>query len=183
MNTSALHLGQPGEAARERALSAGLWVFLVVVTSLFSLFLAAYVMRLSSPDATAIPMPWQLWLSTAVLALGSVMMHRGQLIAGGACALGFLVVQWWAWQALQAANVVLTGNPAASFFYLLTALHGLHVAGGLVAWANVQAEPTPGRIALCARYWHYLLLLWVVLFAAFAWITPDVARAICGVTA
>jgi cytochrome c oxidase subunit 3 len=126
-------------------------------------------------------MPWQLWLSTALLAFASVMMQRGQLVAGGACTLAFLVVQWWAWQALQAANVVLTGNPAASFFYLLTALHGLHVAGGLVAWANVQAAPTPRRVALCARYWHYLLLLWGVLFAAFTWITPDVARAICGV--
>ena len=181
MNTSAVPLNAPDEAARERALSAGLWAFLVVVTSLFSLFLTAYVMRLSSPDAVAIEMPWQLWVSTVVLTLGSVMMQRGQLNAGGACAMGFLVAQWMAWQALQAANVTLTGNPAASFFYLLTALHGLHVAGGLVAWANVQAAPTPGRSAMCARYWHYLLLLWVVLFMAFSWITPEVARAICGV--
>jgi len=182
MNTSAVELHVPDGVARERALSAGLWAFLAVVTSLFSLFLTAYVMRLSGPDAAAIEMPRQLWVSTAVLGLGSVMMQRAQLNAAGACAVGFLVAQWWAWQALQADNVVLTGNPAASFFYLLTALHGLHVAGGLVAWANVQAAPTPGRIAICARYWHYLLLLWVVLFAAFTWITPDVARAICGVS-
>ena len=182
MTTSAVQLNAPDDALRERALSAGLWAFLVVVTSLFSLFLTAYVMRLSSPDAAAIEMPWQLWLSTTVLALGSLAMHRGQLTAGGVCAIGFLVAQWWAWQALQAANVVLTGNPAASFFYLLTALHGLHVVGGLVAWANVQAAPTPGRIAMCARYWHYLLVLWIVLFAAFSWITPEVARAICGVS-
>jgi len=181
MNTSAVQLQAPDEATRERALSAGLWAFLVVVTSLFSLFLTAYVMRLSSPDATAVEMPRQLWISTSVLILGSLMMHRRQLNAGGACAMGFLVAQWWAWQALQAEHVVLTGNPAASFFYLLTALHGLHVAGGLVAWANVQASPTPGRIAMCARYWDYLLMLWVVLFAAFTWITPEVARVICGV--
>jgi cytochrome c oxidase subunit 3 len=182
MNTSTLHLDPPPDSAvRERALSVGLWVFLGVVTSLFSLFVTAYVMRLSSPDATAIAMPWQLWLSTGLLALGSVAMHRGQMTVGGACAVAFLVVQWWAWQALQAANVVLAGNPAASFFYLLTALHGLHVAGGLVAWVNVQAEPTPGRVALCARYWHFLLLLWVVLFTLFSTVTPDVARAICGV--
>ena len=67
-----------------------------------------------------------------------------------ACAaMAFLGSQLWAWQALIDARVVLGGNPAASFFYLLTALHGLHVLGGLVAW-SVAAQRVPrgrGRAA------------------------------------
>ena len=36
------------------------------------------------------------------------------------------------------------------------------------------------RIGLCARYWHFLLALWLVLFAAFSFITPELAAFICG---
>jgi cytochrome c oxidase subunit 3 len=108
---------------------------------------------------------------------------RMLLAQAGSCALAFLAAQCWAWLALQSANVVVAGNPAASFFYVLTALHGLHVAGGLVAWgATLRSDDPPRwRIALCARYWHLLLAVWLALYAAFIWITPDVARVICGV--
>lgn len=84
--------------------------------------------------------------------------------------------------------MLLAGNPAASFFYLLTAMHGLHVIGGLVGWWVAarsvwrQADPASvaWRITLCARYWHFLLVVWVVLFAAMALLTPELVRVICG---
>ncbi|GAA4348493.1 cytochrome c oxidase subunit 3 [Variovorax defluvii] len=196
-----------GPEPRSAALTAGLglWVFMGVATTLFSLFLVAYVMRMSGSDAVRIALPWQLWLSSALLAAGSLALHRSAvsarglrlgdtrrwLLAGGIGALGFLAVQWWAWAALLAAQVMPAGNPGGSFFYLLTAVHGLHVAGGIAAWAwtaRAAWQPTADlaslawRIALCARYWHFLLAVWAVLFAALAWLTPEVARFICGVT-
>lgn len=194
-------LSPPPAVARQNpaaAVSVGLWVFMGVVTALFSLFIAAYVMRMNASDWSAIAMPWQLWLSTALLGMGSVCLQRAcraapagaraLLLAGGACALAFLGVQLWAWQALLAIHVGPAGNPAASFFYVLTALHGLHVAGGLVAWAvtargawrGADAARSARRIALCARYWHFLLALWLLLFAALGGLTPEVARFICG---
>lgn len=180
---------QPGAAH-----SVGLWVFMGVATALFSLFGLAYVMRLSASDAVAIVLPWQLWLSTAWLLAGSALMQQaawrakqGQpsqaaMLAGGGCALAFVATQAWAWQALLGAKVSLIGNPTASFIYLLTALHALHVAGGLVAWAWVQlsSERAAWRVALCARYWHFLLGVWLVLFAAFSVIDPEAAAQICG---
>jgi cytochrome c oxidase subunit 3 len=89
---------------------------------------------------------------------------------------------------LQDARVALAGNPAASFFYLLTALHGLHVLGGLAGWAGTMraarrsgdAARVARRIALCARYWHFLLGIWLVLFATLGWLTPEVVAFICG---
>jgi cytochrome c oxidase subunit III len=181
--------------------SVGLWVFIGVATMLFSLFITAYVMRMSGADAAAIAMPPQLWLSTAWLVLGSALLqHAGTapagtpaertrllLFAGGVCAAAFLGVQWWAWHTLFAREVTLAGNPAGSFFYLLTAMHGLHVAGGLAGWGLAArairrehgADGARWRIALCARYWHFLLLVWLTLFACFAWVTPEVARIIC----
>ena len=183
----------------------GLWVFIGVATTLFSLFIAAYVMRMANADAVAIAMPAQLWVSTALLVLGSALLHRAGaaahaasdtrlawrwLLAGGACAFVFLAAQGWAWQALLARQVTAAGNPAGSFFYLLTALHALHVAGGLIAWTVVARafrreradDPAGGawRVSLLARYWHFLLLAWLALFACFSGITPEVARIICG---
>jgi len=196
--------GPPLLALRRRArpqaiYGAGLWVFIGVATTLFSLFIMAYVMRMSGDDAVSIEMPRQLWLSTALLVLGSLLLHnasmaeaggqnertRTLLIAGGACAIAFIGVQGWAWLALLSQQVTLTGNPSGSFFFLLTAMHALHVTGGLVAWMIVvgRFRRIPGdagwRVALCARYWHFLLLVWLALFACFTWITPDVARMIC----
>lgn len=194
--------GQRSDAAAGQAASIGLWVFMGVATVLFSLFLTAYAMRMDASDWSAIAMPWQLWLSTALLAAGSAALQqasaaaqgahwaqaRSLLLAGGACALAFLGVQLWAWQVLHALRVVPAGNPAASFFYLLTALHGLHVAGGLAAWVvtargllrDADADRSAWRMALCARYWHFLLAVWVVLFATLGWLTPEVVRFICG---
>ena len=208
MNTATLRPPALDSAAASRALGTGLWVFIGVASTLFALFLTAYVMRMDGGDWTTIALPRQLWLSSALLLAGSVLLQRASraaragrwpraqilLLAGGLCAMAFLGTQLWAWQSLRTANVTLAGNPAASFFHVLTALHGLHVIGGLIAWAaTMTALPAPPsaslpsdpasvarRVALCARYWHFLLAVWAVLFAALGWLTPDVVRYICG---
>jgi cytochrome c oxidase subunit 3 len=201
------HVAPSGPARRYfdrygAAAGIGLWVFMSVATTLFSLFIAAYVMRMDGADWSPIVMPRQLWLSTALLLTGSVMLQRAsaaarhaqlayartRLLTGGAFSLAFLSAQLWAWQALQAMHVMPAGNPAGSFFYLLTAMHALHVAGGLVglgfaarsAWRNDDPARVALHITLCARYWHFLLAVWVVLVATLGWLTPDVVRFICG---
>lgn len=187
---------------RRSAADIALWVFIGVATALFSLFLTAYVMRMDSTDWSPIAMPQQLWLSTALLVAGSLLMHLAGaragsaswrqayilFIAGGVCAMAFLCVQLWAWQQLLANRVPMAGNPAASFFYLMTAMHGLHVAGGQVAWAASMRGVWRGatdahvarRIKLCARYWHFLLGVWLILFGTLGWLTPEAVRLICG---
>lgn len=198
--------GAPTSAAWRRGrpqavYGVGLWVFIGVATTLFSLFISAYIMRLAEPDASAIPMPPQLWFSTLALVVASVLLQRAAtaalaapasdtrrtMLAAGACALAFFGAQAWAWDTLLAQQISAVGNPAGSFFYLLTSVHGVHVAGGLVGWAiaaratrrHTEPAAVAWRIALCARYWHFLLLAWLALFATFTWITPDVARIIC----
>lgn len=187
---------------RAGASDTGLWVFMAVAGMLFSLFLAAYVMRMAERDWAQIGLPWQAWLSTVLLVAGSLALHRAVkaarafrlrhawrlFAAGGAFALAFLLSQLWAWEALAAMRVLPAGNPAASFFFLLTAMHGLHVAGGLAAWLlawRLVRSGDPGsaaaRIGLCARYWHFLLAVWAALLAAMSLLTPELARIICGV--
>ncbi|MEO6918463.1 MAG: cytochrome c oxidase subunit 3 [Collimonas sp.] len=186
---------------RYAAISVALWLFMAVATALFLLFIAAYIMRMDAADWSPLAMPWQLWLSTSILVIASIFlqlavaaanvrqMERAHtlLLVAGFWSIAFLGAQWWGWQALQAIHVTANGNPAGSFFYLLTAMHGLHVAGGLVGWGMAAAgswrqEPRrlAWRIRLCARYWHFLLVVWLLLFAVLGWLTPDFVRMVCG---
>jgi cytochrome c oxidase subunit 3 len=170
------------------AAKIGLGVFLAVVGSLFALFSSAYLMRMHmAADWRPLPLPTLLWLNTGVLISSSVALqwaqvaaHRGRmdgvragLLAGGALALAFLAGQLLAWRQLDAAGFFLASNPANSFFYLITAVHGLHMLGGLVAlarttgkmWRDPDIDKLRLSIELCAIYWHFLLLVWLVLFA------------------
>ncbi|RVQ16946.1 cytochrome c oxidase subunit 3, partial [Sinorhizobium meliloti] len=132
----------------------GLGVFLAVVGALFSLAISAYFMRMASSDWGALPLPGLLWLNTGILAAGSITLHwtkveaerrndeaaRIGLLAGLALGLAFLAGQLFAWRALSDAGYFLAGNPANSFFYLLTGMHGLHIIGGLFALGRVTAH-------------------------------------------
>ena len=68
---------------------------------------------------------------------------------------------------------ILSSNPANAFFYLLTAAHALHILGGLWVWSKtvfklqnkVEVYKVRTAVELCAIYWHFLLLVWLVLFA------------------
>jgi cytochrome c oxidase subunit 3 len=77
-----------------------------------------------------------------------------------------------AWQQLNMMTSFDVTNPAIAFFYLITALHGLHLLGGLVASGKTTAKVWRGfemarlrlSVELCAVYWHFLLVVWLVLF-------------------
>lgn len=171
----------------------GLWVFMAVVGTLFFLFTIAFLMRMAVADWRALPLvPWQLWLSSALLAGASIAWSaarrapsRAALLRGWAagCLLSllFLAAQLWAWQAMLALNFSVAGNPANSFFYLITGLHGLHVLGGLAGAGLLGRRLAQGAglerlrstAALCAQYWHFLLVLWLAMFALLFLVTPD----------
>jgi cytochrome c oxidase subunit 3 len=165
----------------------GLGVFLAVVGSLFALLISAYSMRTEMGEWKPAPVPKLLWLNTGALILSSgalqwaqVAASRGKmdvartgLLAGGVFALAFLAGQLVAWRQLDAAGYYLTANPAAAFFYLITGVHGLHLLGGLVALGRTMDKAWRGfavgemrlSVELCAIYWHFLLLVWIVFFS------------------
>ena len=164
----------------------GLYVFLAVVTSLFALFISAYLMRMELGDWRPLPDPDLLWLNTGVLVLSSIALQRALiaakreqvdsmrngLLAGGFFAFAFIGGQLLAWQQLVDAGYYAHSNPANAFFYLITGLHALHLLGGVVAWGMTTIKVLGGAevarvrlsVELCAVYWHFLLVLWVILF-------------------
>jgi cytochrome c oxidase subunit III len=169
----------------------GLVIFLGVVTSLFALFMTAYHMRMMDGmergDWQHLPVPPLLWANTAALMLGSGAMQwaraaaeRGEreplrlrLALGGLLTGAFLAGQLLAWRQIGGSAYFAASNPAVAFFYVLTAVHGLHLLGGLVVWASTvrrlsrpEVKPLDLRltVGLCTVYWHFLLLVWLVLF-------------------
>lgn len=161
-------------------------IFLGVVTAIFGLLTAAYFIRMTYADWQSLPVPALLWLNTAILILSSVALQwartsaghqqadrvRWGLLAGGALAFAFLVGQFLVWQQLGSLGYFVDTNPSNSFFYLITGLHGLHLLGGLVAWLRASLRLWRGAdtdkirmsVELCAVYWHFLLLVWLVMF-------------------
>lgn len=186
--------------------------FIAIVSVLFFLFFITYISHSQYPDFEALAgEPWKpfankssLWFNTVLLAASSIAMHIGlksaqaqklnatflAMLAAAFFALLFILAQFWLWRQLTAMGYHLTGNAANSYFYLLTATHGLHLLGGVVVlmrsimifWQRVDLERTRNRIALCTTYWHYLLILWLILFALLS-SSPETYKtiaAICG---
>ena len=164
----------------------GLRVFLGVVTVLFTLFAVVYTERMLFSDWHRLPEPWLLWLNTGALILSSVAIQRAVnsarlgrrdgvrtgLLAAGVLTFAFMAGQLWVWQQLVGMGYYAATNPANAFFYLLTALHGLHLLGGLVALGRTTDKLRRGveigklrmSVELCATYWHFLLVVWLALF-------------------
>lgn len=170
----------------------GLGLLLAVVGCLFALLISAYFMRidLAATDGAVLrsmPTPKLLWLNTGVLALSSGALLCAQIAArhaqrdalrdglliGAVSALLFLAGQVLVWRQLVDAGYFAASNPSNAFFYLLTGLHGLHVGGGLVAlgrtiakvWHGVPIERLRISVWMCAAYWHFLLLIWLIILA------------------
>jgi heme/copper-type cytochrome/quinol oxidase subunit 3 len=54
-----------------------------------------------------------------------------------------------------------------SFYYGMTGLHGLHVAGGIAWNAVLLLAPglrSPRRVELAGLYWHFVDVVWIFLF-------------------
>ena len=91
----------------------------------------------------------------------------------GGLTFAFITGQLLVWQHYVNLGQYASTNPGNAFFYLFTALHGLHVLGGLFFWGkattklftkNFNILKIKQAIELCAIYWHFLLIVWFILF-------------------
>lgn len=169
----------------------GMWVAMASILMMFTALTSAYIVRSgSSNDWQPLAMPRVMWLSTALIIVSSITLetarrklkeaflsaHRRWLLASFGLGIAFLLSQLFAWRQLVRQGIYVSSNPHSSFFYLLTATHGVHLVAGLMAllfMALRTRRSNPDELAIAkgqaaadamALYWHFLDVLWVYLF-------------------
>ena len=176
-----------GKALSITGSKLGVRYIMVVSTVIFSLFIISYSDRMLVHDWKSMPEPWLLWVNTAILILNSYFFHKTKIAADninytkikkglfivGFLAYSFLIGQLIVWYLLISNDYYASSNPANTYFYLFTTVHGLHLLGGLIFWGRTTSKLLKGsynsenlrqNIELCAIYWHFLLCVWFVLF-------------------
>jgi len=139
---------------------------LATVVMLFTGFAAAYIERSTSSDVwRKISLPPVLVWNTGVLVLSSVVLewarrgHRKGIILATGLGVLFLVGQAWSWVELREQGVMVASNAHASFFYILSGLHAVHLTGGVIALLVATRRPHVLRFA--ATYWHVMGGVWL----------------------
>jgi cytochrome c oxidase subunit III len=176
--------GAYGWEVPSRAYRTGLWMGLAAIVMLFAAFTSALVVRKGmSTDWVSTTLPPVIYLNTFILLSSSLTLEisRRSLKAGFGLrferwlyatvflGVAFVACQLLAWRQLASQGVYLATNPSSSFFYLLTAAHGVHLLGGVAALFYlafrarriVTAPSRPVSVDLTAIYWHFMDGLWV----------------------
>ena len=178
----------------EKTVITALKFFLAVVTVIFFLFTITFLQRTQSFDFQALSgEPWLpfsnaelLWQNTGYLVLASISIVLAKifaeqqriyfiifsLAATTLFTLLFISGQWQVWQQLNQAGFNISANPANSYYFLLTGVHGVHIVGGVLVllrciWdfgTGLPCQVLATRLKSCALYWHYLFFLWLFLF-------------------
>lgn len=181
----------------------GVWVGIGAITMSFAAYTSAMVVRQGSiPEWQHFELPSILYWNWLVLMASSVTLELARQRIGGpfdrlghsamllaeksrgwlswyrvtlALSFAFLAGQYLAWHKLSSEGVYLATSPSSSFFYLLSVLHALHVAGGLGALLYAlrclrsDDGPRPVNVlAAAALYWHFMAVLWTYLLVVLA---------------
>jgi len=177
-----------------------LWLGIVAMIMMFAAFTSAYVVKKADVNNWLVfDLPVMFSYSAITIVASSVFMqlafytfkknkvglHRIFMLATFLTGATFLVMQVLGWQELKSAGILLKGNVAGSFVYVISGAHFLHVLGGVIALLvfsilaftrfrnpvdtlveNIHPEKQVG-LELMATYWHFVDVLWIYLFFFF----------------
>jgi cytochrome c oxidase subunit 3 len=177
----------------------GVWVGIAAITMSFAAYSSALIVRQgANPDWQHFTLPRILFFNTLVVLASSATLYvarpRGSASvdrSGTVTALDaphliwlyvtillgflFLAGQILAWRNLVDQGITLASGPSSSFFYLLTAMHGLHLLGGLAGLLYVvyrvlrtTTDRAVRAFKAASLYWHFMTVLWLYLFALLA---------------
>lgn len=170
----------------------GLAVGLVSLSAFFIGLVLAFSFRIEAQGSwQRFQAPSFLWLSTILLAISSWLMeaaryslrralvsvYRGRVLAAMLLGLLFVALQISAGVHLFRQGVATAANPHGSAFYLFMGIHGAHILGGLgwlvflyvrsaALYRGTENDLRKHRLVAgaAATYWHYMGLVWGVLF-------------------
>jgi cytochrome c oxidase subunit 3 len=172
------------------------WIGIAAITMSFAAYTSALVVRQgAAPDWQHFELPRILYLNTLLLLASSGTLERGRrLILKEALwrtastsqgptwilltlelGLLFIAGQVFAWRDLAAQGLFLGTNPSSGFFYVFTALHALHLLGGVTALGYLLGRlrastvwPPIGALDATSLYWHFMDVLWLYLLVVLA---------------
>lgn len=107
--------------------------------------------------------------------------YRNGLVVVTLLGVAFLATQLLGWKLLFNQRITMANDTGGSFLYILSGLHILHTLGGLVALGVALRDafrhrhyvdsfvysvnpPNQLRLKLISIYWHFVDILWVLLF-------------------
>ncbi len=176
-------------AARKKTAKPLLWLGIVSIVMLFAGTTSAYVVRADNGNWLIFNLPNAFYLSTAVIVTSSITLFMAYRMAKKSNKTGtvvgvlltfilglvFTYTQFAGYNELTAKGIVAMGkyaNAAGSFLYFITALHLLHLFGGLISLFVTLINSLKGKysagntlgLELTSIYWHFLDILWVYLF-------------------
>lgn len=167
-----------------------LWLLLVGVTMLFAGFTSAYIVRRGEGNWLEFALPTSFLISTIVVVLSSITMIwafraakndeltqvKAGLLLTIVLGLAFTVLQYQGWTQMVTQDLFFSnidGNKiSASFVYVISGMHLLHILGGLIYLFYVLNQSFRLKvhkknllsIDLCNTYWHFVGILWVYLY-------------------
>ncbi|HEV2299434.1 MAG TPA: heme-copper oxidase subunit III [Candidatus Acidoferrales bacterium] len=173
-----------GSALPQRVYVTGITIGMGAILMFFMALVSAFIVRKGvSNDWRAFDLPRILWLNTLILLASSAsIIHARRRLAKDdregfhqwwaittVLGLFFLAGQLIAWRQMVAAGLYVATNPSSSFFYVLTASHGLHLLGGIfallyVGWLRLHKLTLSTATEVASLYWHFMDGLWVFLF-------------------
>ena len=188
--------------SRATPAQTGVWVGIAAISMSFAAYTSALLVRQSATaDWLHFKLPPILFFNTLVVLASSMTLYLARVRRAATSArsdggtgintstaapqltalyitlllgLLFLVGQLLAWRDLAEQGLTLATSPSSSFFFLLTALHGIHLLGGLAGLLyvvyHVRSDRARAQRAYAAAtlYWHFMTVLWLNLFAVLA---------------
>ena len=172
----------------------GMWVFLASEIMLFGALISSYIVLsmgsptfgrpptelLGKPLATINTFVLITSSVTMVLALASIQRDKvkafaGWLVMTNVLGLTFLGIKAFEYMHKIHEGITLTSSLFGSFYFTMTGLHGLHMLGGLVFNTYILINGLRGRysshhyerVEYAGLYWHFVDLVWVILFPMF----------------
>jgi cytochrome c oxidase subunit 3 len=181
----------------------GVWVGIGAITMSFAAYTSAMVVREgAAADWQHIRLPSLIYVNTLVLLLSSVTLYLGEtrvrwswlraasdessargvrpeglhwldltLVLG----LLFLAGQILVWRDLAGRGLYLATSPNSSFLYVFTALHAVHLLGGILAMGYLLLRirggsdaPPDQALSGVSLYWHFMDVLWLYLLLILA---------------
>ena len=172
-----------------------LWGGLGSIVMMFAGLTSAYIVKKSQASWLEFELPNVFIISTVVILLSSITIqmavkkqkeqnlnqYKGFLSVTAILGVLFIILQIQGFKMLEANSIALTGarsNSAASFLFVITGLHVLHVLGGIIAliWINFKAFSDENNqindmpVKLVSNYWHFVDILWVYIFVFLYWV-------------